>query len=828
MRRGGGFARFVPRAPRGARSTAAPRFTPVLRSARVLWLGPVAAVTWLLVCIGLSVCVGLLACAPAQALFTAPVLVSANPALQLQADYAYDPAISADGRYVAFTGSVASQSGVWRKDLESGELELVAAGEHTGAPSISADGRYVSFTTDQQPATGREEAESDGCSSVYVRDMQEPIDAPGAFTLASAGDSSTASLTYEPPPTGGRAACGSAAAARVALSANGQEIAFTVLSPSDLTGACTGTPPALTCPTPPNQVAVRNLQTHTTTLASVTRASLGGTPTPVSGGAALSATTYGEASLSGGRPAALATSASTAALSADGNAVAWMGVNIAEQAQVDQPLPTEGHVDGYAEPLWRSLSAGRAAPTRRVLAGDDPSAPECPPACAGGLDLDWDTQAIGAQEYNGDAPEYGSFTSQAGNTTGFSNGGFGDLLDAVTPQLSADGMTVALLSTQPNYGQDPEFGQFDRTKPPPANAFVVNMTPGLTRAQAITRLTEWSSLNFSDSALAGNVDSVALSPDGTRLAFTTARIAFSLAPPALVSPPLSAAAASQLYEVNLQAGTLQLVTKGYEGQPANDSVVAAALSEDGQRLALASAASNLVYGVVNEGSDVYATEEIDSPLVHGEQSFSALPPGPAAEIPWQISASTAGSPDGSLLVYVSAPGAGTASASARLVTATSGSGTAPGHRRHAAPKPDKARRALVGRGKALTARAARSSKAHAKQGGKGSSHQHAKDKPAAQAGPLIARTSAMASGPGVLELHLIPAARYDSLLRGKNGLYATVTVTFTAPGHLRLQLTLHTSFPRRPRIYDIPDDSYRLPKSKPPKHRRTGHRGRHG
>ncbi len=223
----------------------------------------------------------LLCCAPAQALFSAPQLASGNPAVQLQADYAYDPAISGDGRYVAFSGSVASQPGVYRKDLRSGRLELVAAGEHSGAPSISADGRYVSFTSDEEPASGHPGGAGKGCSSVYVRDMHEPLDAPGAFTLASARDGSVQSLTYQPPAAGQGHYCGAAGAARVALSADGRRVAFTVLSPSDLTGACTsdaGQPPAISCPTPPEQVAVRDLGSDATALVSVTHASLGGAP----------------------------------------------------------------------------------------------------------------------------------------------------------------------------------------------------------------------------------------------------------------------------------------------------------------------------------------------------------------------------------------------------------------------------------------------------------------------------------------------------------------------------------------------------------------------
>jgi WD40-like Beta Propeller Repeat len=755
----------------------------------------------------IALAVALVCSAPAQAGFTPPTLASGDPARELQADYAYDPAISVNGNYVAFTGSVASKPGIYRKNLATQQLELVARGVDTGAPSISADGRYISFTTDEDPVTGKSPG-AGACSNVYVRDMNEEENKPAAFALVSARGESSESLTYQAPTPG--QPCGAAAAARVALSADGRRVAFTTLSPSDLTGACapTGQPPATTCPTPPDQVAVRDLNPPgsptpgSTTLLSATRASLGSAPAPVPGGAALAGpTSSGSVSLAGGGRAELAVGASTAAISADGSTVAWMGVNVGEQSEVTGPLPNGGHAGGYAEPLWRRLADGPAAPVRRVLAGGDPSAPGCPPACAGGLDLEWDTQGISPQEYSGAAPEYGSYTSLA--AVGFAAGaGFLDPLGAVTPQLSADGRTVALLSTQPNYGNDPNFGLFDQTKPPPANAFVVNMTPGLTRAQAIERLTDWASLDFINTALAAPVTSIALSPDGTRVAFTTQRVAFPLAPPALITPPLSQASATQLYEANLPAGTLQLVTQGYDGQPANGGVYAAALSEDGRTLALATGATNLVYGVVDQGSDVFTTSEEDSPAVAGRQSVSAPSPGPSAEVPWSISATATPSPDGTLSIYASVPGAGSLSANA--VAGVAESPAAGRHRsRRATPR---------GRGRGATA--AR------RKGASGRSHRRL-----SVAGTRrVAHAAARTYGPGIVELRLVPAARYRSLLRAKGGLYATITVTFTSPGQRRLAQSFGATFPRPSPIYKLP--LYKLPR--PPhkhhRHRRRKHR----
>ncbi len=73
-----------------------------------------------------------------------------------------NPALSQDGRYVAFESvatnfglGVAGQRRIWRKDMQTGALEVVSTG--TGLnPSISWDGRYVAF---------------DDGTQVYLRDM---------------------------------------------------------------------------------------------------------------------------------------------------------------------------------------------------------------------------------------------------------------------------------------------------------------------------------------------------------------------------------------------------------------------------------------------------------------------------------------------------------------------------------------------------------------------------------------------------------------------------------------------------------------------------------
>jgi len=700
-------------------------------------------------------------CAPVRAAFKPFDLVSASPTLQ--AEYAYQPAVSADGRYVVFTGTMGSKHGVYRKDLLTGELATVALGEATGAPSVSADGQYVSFTSADEPWTGQPVPEL--CTQVYVRDMTKGSltpegpaglgDVGGEFMLASARDGSEDEpLKYFDSGTGECPEGGSATAARVALSADGRRVAFTVLGRSNLTAQAgeEGTP------TPPGQVVVRDVATNTTTLISTVR----GTGEPVPRGAALSDTPN---VIKNKPPTVTEEAASTAAISADGNAVAWMGIDVAAQALVSQAPKNGGYADGYAEPLWREVGeqGQPIGDTRRVLAGGDPSAAGCPPECTGGLDLEWDEQNF--PTYTGKGPEYGSYISEGEN-------GFRQSVEAITPQLSADGLEVAVLSTQPGYGHPPNFGSLPRTNSPPANAFVVDMTPGLTREQSITRLTEWGSPEFESVTLDGTIGHLAISADGSRVLFATARDTFPLAPPALISAPVSQSPpAPQLYEVNLQAGTLALVSQGYDGEPANSEegnggIDGAALSADGTVIALASGSSNLAFGSVSDGSDVYFTEEENPPASPGVQTVSPLPPGLGAEAPWSISATARPGPGGALLIDVSVPGAGRVAASASAAVPASVTTHSPRRR--------------VRSGAAAGGRAA------------------SRPKRTAIATRQVARASTRAVVGGVLELRLSPSSAYRSLASSRAGLFATIVVTFAAPGRKALSQTLQAGFPRPP------------------------------
>jgi hypothetical protein len=716
---------------------------------------------------------------PTQAAYGSFALEAGSSQLRLQADYAYDAAISADGDYLAYTGSIASQQGVFRTNLLTGEVQLVALGADTGVPSISADGRYVSFTTDENPLTGETAGE---CSSVYVRDMNKNVESsegnrtedPGAYILVSAKNGSTESLTYTQPATAEHP-CGAAAAYREAISGDGREVAFTVLSESDLTGK----------PTPPDQVAVRFLDTEKTELVSATRASLvgSGEPQPVPGGAVLAGPSTTARQLINGVP----TSASTAAISADGSTVAWMGINVQEQTDLSTapPAPPKGgYTDEFAEPLWRQILTNSHTPTRSVLAGGDASAPECPPSCPGGLDLLWNK---GENTTTTLGPILGSFLSSQGFAA---TGTSADPLDVVTPQLSADGLTVALLSTQPTFGEDPVYPNSE-APPPTANAFVVNMAPGLSRAQSLTRLTAWASLNLKDIALAGSMEEITISPDGTHVAFVTARVAFPLAPPALVTPPLSQASDGQVYVANLPAGTMEFISQGYEGQPANGGTLDVSLNDDGSKVALASTATNLTYGTADEGATVFVANEVSSPSGIGQQSVSPLPDNPGSSPDWSISATTSRGPSGSLLLYVSVPSAGSlsASASANVPTTVTNS---PNRRDHSKSRSSSSEQRLKGHD---AARHRTHSVVVLKQ---------------------LAQIKGTAKAGEVLTLRLIPATRYRALLTRPGGVYANIQISFTAAGHPRLSQKLAATF-QAPAPRRHAKDSSRRSRTKRPK-----------
>jgi len=283
---------------------------------------------------------GLLACgaALAAALPAAPaiddlVVVSRGPGGGVVSGAS--PAISGDGRVVAFTSQAVALSGgsdgeaqqVYARDLGEGTTALVSrasgprgapADGGAGAPAVSGDGRFVAFASD---AGNLAPADANQASDVFVRDLRlgtttlisraagASSSAAGRSTapsissdgrrvafVSTAGDliaeglpaqgvaqvyvrdrrAGTTTLVSRASGAGG--AAGGAASSAPAISPDGRHVAFTSRA-GNLTGERIDVPAA---------VFVRDLRGRTTTLVSRAEgaggAPVGGTAASVSGG----------------------------------------------------------------------------------------------------------------------------------------------------------------------------------------------------------------------------------------------------------------------------------------------------------------------------------------------------------------------------------------------------------------------------------------------------------------------------------------------------------------------------------------------------------------
>lgn len=594
-----------------------------------------------------------------------------------QADYAHDAAISGDGRYVAFDGSFAGRTGVWRRDLLTGVVSPVAA-EDLGEPAISAPdadlpsiseaGRYVSFST-----TARLDPidDTNRGPDVYVRDMSKAPSEEGAYTLASAVNGSAVGLTYEPTGKNGVESeemdYGSVAAGRSALSADGRRVAFVTTAVSNLVGAGT---PAL-------QVVTRDLDSQNTELVSVADDPSTGQPLPdhpVSGQEANE--TYGAVFTGiGGKAPIFAdtqpyepASPVGASISADGSTVAWMAVNVHLQARL---LPGEAPLDSYTEPLWRRIADGPGAPTKRITGGSDPTDPNC--------------LASGEASLPGTAsqsdPCQGPFAATQEGGQGVWRGGSGDPV----PRLSADGYTVALLANAPLVSRGPGVTE------PKSDLYLVNMHEGLSRDAALRPLTELAGGNQQDIGENGPIEDLGISPDGHHVAFTTKRTVFPLGSPAYVTAPAAVAGMLELFDVDLVNDTLTRVSEGFAGGPSEHPHVARGAGEDpynhqgdgalspsyssrGEVLAFSSTASNLAYGDGNtpplngerfDGGDAFVVTRVIFGSITTPQSISSSPAGPSIAPAWRLGVTARSRADGSVLLYVTVPGAGTLHAGAQ-------------------------------------------------------------------------------------------------------------------------------------------------------------------
>jgi hypothetical protein len=611
------------------------------------------------------------------------------------------------------------------------------------------------------------EHELRGTPNVYVRNMNVKP-GQGAFTLAS-------NLTYEYPPSETQRDSeryGAQAAGRTAMSANGSKVVFVTTASSNLAGP--GTPPL--------EVGVHDMHTGRTELVSVADDPATGEPAidPETGQPVpVPYESYGAAYTASGvppeykapEPYSLPTGVG-ASISADGTTVAWMGQQISKQATL---LSAERREPYYSEPLWRRIVGANGEPseeaaTRRVTGGSDPANPACAQNPDGTLPL----PPVASD------PCQGPFTLSGGY--GIWHGGEA----SYTVQLSGDGEQVAFLATAPLVSQGADFGSGTAARS--TDLYISDMREGISRDQALTQLSELAGANEEDVATDAPILDFAISPDGTQVAFTTKRTVFHLSSPAFVSAPAVVPGMAELFDVDLLEDTVARVTHGYLGEasesphheePAQedqyflhhvDGALSPSFSSDGEVLAFSSTADNLVYGDGNtpafndpnvDGSDVFSIGRLTFNRIPTPQAISAAPQGPPLTPQWRLGATALSLGDGNVLLYVDVPAAGRLSAQARSAVPVS--------------------RAQSAR---LAHRAGR----------------HLSRAPAVTS--VVPRTlaSAVASpsetGGGMTELLLKPEARYRSLTSRRDGLSASVTLTFNVLGKPTLHTTIDVAFRR--------------------------------
>lgn len=282
-------------------------------------------------------------------------------------------------------------------------------------------------------------------------------------------------------------------------------------------------------------------------------------------------TTLVSRALTDGSP--VGTSEAPVVLSADGTTVAWVSNSAPQQTRFIAGESADDQVPFY---LWRRW-ADAGARTRRITGATDLDDPGCP------------SNGAVANSPTATGPCYGPLTDVE---QGGSN------ITARAPAISGDGYRVAFLTgATPRPTGDGIAG---------LDLFLTEMGPGVSRKAGTRQLTTDTSGGAARAN--GDIDSVAMSTDGRRLAFTTTRSAFLLPRPAFVGTPRNNVVPTELFTADLAADSIERVAFAPGNGEANNAVLAnPTLAADGQRIAYVSRASNLLPGDANEVADAFVS-----------------------------------------------------------------------------------------------------------------------------------------------------------------------------------------------------------------------------
>lgn len=406
-----------------------------------------------------------------------------------------------------------------------------------------------------------------------------------------------------------------------------------------------------------------------------------------------------------------------AGISGDGSTVAWPGQSAPAQTRFLTGESQDSFATYY---LWRRVADGPSAPTRRVTGEVDLDDPGCPPNAA----IQPDGTLTG--------PCYGPLTTREEGVGGIANR---------LPSLSADGYGVTFLTAA---GPRPNIQTGTGL-----DAWVTDMHPGVSRKAGSRELTR----EGQDSAAGGQIESVALSPDGRHVGLTSTRSKYVLpTTPQPIGTFRAFPDARDLYLIDLSANTIERVTRSAGGGDDSGDAGAPTLSTDGSTIAFASTAGDLFFGDANERSDVFVATRQPEPAAGG--LTDEPPPSSVSDAEGdQVDLGGGDEPflrvspkrqkDGRVLLVVNVPSAGllAAVAKARLSVKVAG----------------KRRRTRI-------------------------------------MVREVARARLRAGRPGRVSLVLVPARRYRSLVRSRRGLGATVRLDFKPARGRALNESVHVVF----------------------------------